>query len=378
MFNFTDRELEFAITSLGMSVSSFAEYMNVEVQKVYKLMKEKGIKADRKKCLFDKGTIYNIEELAEHFDMPLELVEEGYRQFNTRYKLITFEEAVKQVVKENKNPTQLAEELGCSRQNIHKILTKYGIYDMLPKADDGRRSVSLLKLNQKGKEIEQLYLDGKSVDYISEQLGVNRVYVYDYLKENFLYENRNNVDIDIDEFIDLYLQGFNCVEIAKKMDVNVSTLYNRIKAEGIKEYEFYKNMKVVDLDRDSIYDMYVNQNMTVESIAEEVGLSKDTVYAYMVREGIFKRIRNFNYMEYIILKDLGYSDEDIAKEFKINKETYDIAKIKNRHKIELINKIMELKNSGVSAQDISVELDMPYNNVLYYIRKFNTKMDKYV
>lgn len=378
MFKFTNRELEFAVNELGMSVSSFADYMHIDVQKVYKLMKENEIKANRKKCLFDKGVIYNIEELAEHFDMPLELVAEGYRQFNTRYKLITFEDAVRMVIKENKNPTQIAEELGCSRQNIHAILNKYGIYDMLPKAEDGRRSVSLLKIKQRSKDIEEMYLKGKSVYDISEEIGVSHIYIYKYLKDNFLYENRNNVEIDLEEFVDLYLQGFNCVEIAEEMGVNVNTLYNRLKTEGIKDYDFYKNMTVVELDRDTIYDMYVNKNMSVQKIADEVGLGVNTLYGYMVREGIFRRIKNFKYMEYVILKDLGYNDDEIADKFKINKETYEIAKIKNRDKIELISKIMELKNSGMSAYDIGVEMNMYYPNVLYYIREFNTRMKKYI
>ncbi len=237
---------------------------------------------------------------------------------------------------------KIAEELGVSINTVYKdvgFLRETGrIKGKVNKREE--------KVNIRRERVAKLYKEGKTEKEIAEILGISFNTVQKditYLIKNGIIEPK--ITIRRKKVARLYEEGKNKVEISKELGVSVSTVNKDIKyliENGFIEDQETKKKTIQDR-REKVLVLY-NQGNTVIKIAEELGVSTNTVY---------KDVR--------FLKETGRIKGKEDREDRKNKKQ----KVNKRE--EKANtrreRIAILYNRGESVRQISEDLGVPISTV---------------
>lgn len=100
--------------------------------------------------------------------------------------------------------------------------------------------------------------------------------------------NHNYIVIDRDKLYQLYVIEKKTVrECAKIFGVGKNVINNRAKEYGFYERKTGKNnYNYVEVDLDKLYDLYVNQKMTIEQCSKELGCSGSVIWSRLHKFGI--------------------------------------------------------------------------------------------
>ena len=95
--------------------------------------------------------------------------------------------------------------------------------------------------------------------------------------------------IDIEKMVDMYVnQKTKAAEIGKKLNINQSTVYNKLKQLGVKMRTSTESL-TKELDIVKLEDLYVNQKMSCPAIAKIIEASASTIYKNLKILGIPRR-----------------------------------------------------------------------------------------
>jgi predicted transcriptional regulator len=93
----------------------------------------------------------------------------------------------------------------------------------------------------------------------------------------------------------------------------------------------------------------------------------------MVRHQIIRDWGAFEPMNYVVLKHLGKTDEEIAKIFDISPDTLELALKKKRKRIQTITTIIDLKSQHRSSKEIANAVGYSINKVYADTTRYRVK-----
>jgi len=93
--------------------------------------------------------------------------------------------------------------------------------------------------------------------------------------------------LDNDAIRDMYEKGMTQPQIAEKLGTNPVTISNRLNSMGVKRRPRGRQVSQVSQElKDVIYDMYVNENLGGDKIAEKLDITQHKVYSTLKSLGI--------------------------------------------------------------------------------------------
>jgi transposase-like protein/predicted transcriptional regulator len=205
--------------------------------------------------------------------------------------------------------------------------------------------------------IVKLYFEGVSYSKISILLKIKRDNVKNILKEkNIWIENRDKLkkefnDVEINDIITKYNEGFSLEKIGKIYNVSKTPIKNIIKNEGLLREGRSDGVKI-DLSNEQIEkinNLYLNEYKNSSDIGQELNLSKSFIDKYLklsnirrtksegVSVGLVRRYRDISYGEFL----------KIENNFKKYKN--DVMKITNQQPINELANYEKRGNSGVNG-----------------------------
>jgi len=143
-------------------------------------------------------------------------------------------------------------------------------------------------------------------------------------------------DLDNDLIKQLYNQGFTGRDIGKRLGVNRSTIYDRLKQMGVEVrpphgiHAVGGKAPLIDLDDDLIKQLY-SQGYTTREIAKQLGTGHTTILKHLKQMGverrpasppipldneIIKQMYEDGFSSYEIAEELGVSNKTILKRLK--------------------------------------------------------------
>lgn len=131
-------------------------------------------------------------------------------------------------------------------------------------------------------------------------------------------------------------------------------------------------MKNIQIDRDVLYDLYITQNMSTKQIGAIVGVSKATIQSKLVKYGIVKDKQNI--FKTIHKDNKYYIDKDTIYDLYIkqNKSVEEVAKILNVSKFTITDR---LKRYGIKKDKDAVKLQTEKNNLEKYGTKYPVQLN---
>ena len=131
-------------------------------------------------------------------------------------------------------------------------------------------------------------------------------------------------------------------------------------------------MKNIQIDRDVLYDLYITQNMSTKQIGAIVGVSKATIQSKLVKYGIVKDKQNI--FKTIHKDNKYYIDKDTIYDLYItkNKSVEEVAKILDVSKFTITDR---LKRYGIKKDKDAVKLQTEKNNLEKYGTKYPVQLN---
>ena len=131
-------------------------------------------------------------------------------------------------------------------------------------------------------------------------------------------------------------------------------------------------MKHIQIDRDVLYDLYITQNMSTKQIGAIVGVSKATIQSKLVKYGIVKDKQNI--FKTIHKDNKYYIDKDTIYDLYIkqNKSVEEVAKILNVSKFTITDR---LKRYGIKKDKDAVKIQTEKNNLEKYGTKYPAQLN---
>ena len=122
-------------------------------------------------------------------------------------------------------------------------------------------------------------------------------------------------------------------------------------------------MKHIQIDRDVLYDLYITQNMSAKQIGAIVGVSKATIQSKLVKYGIVKDKQNI--LKTIHKDDKYYIDKDTIYDLYItkNKSVEEVAKILDVSKDTILRRLKKYK---IKKARSNVQLQIEKRNLDVY------------
>ena len=314
---------------------------------------------------------------------------------------------VARLYQEGKSQREIAEELQVTTNVVYldlkKLLSDGIIKKGTMKTDAEKRHENIQK---RRKQVARLYQEGKSQREIAEELQVTTNVVYLDLKKllsDGIIQKRNRIGENPrirerrKQVAKLYNKGKRTEEIAKKVQVSVSTVLSDIKQllnDGIieKRNRIEKNPRIKER-RKQVARLY-REGKTQKEIAEELQVSVSTVLSdikQLLNDGIIEKRNRTEENSRIKerrkqvarLYNEGKRKKEIAQELQVSIDTVNVdiqelikngivqeLKKGNAKKVEERRKeVARLYNEGKSRREIVQELQVSVGTVTMDIQK---------
>lgn len=186
---------------------------------------------------------------------------------------------------------------------------------------------------------------------------------------------------DVAEIKQALADGVSQTELSEKYNVVISTI-NKISRcdnwawvredlnDRIKNFEQEKK----DARNQKMREMYLN-GMTAKAIARELNCQAATVTAN-IRDLVDARQIEHERLKRDVAKDFfaGVPREEIIKKYGISKTSYVryTTEAYNEKKRETIDKVIEMRKSGMMVKDIAKELNLHRTTVTEYCKKYGS------
>ena len=132
-------------------------------------------------------------------------------------------------------------------------------------------------------------------------------------------------------------------------------------------------MNHIQIDRDVLYDLYITQNMSAKQIGAIVGVSKATIQSKLVKYGIVKDKQNI--LKTIHKDDKYYIDKDTIYDLYItkNKSVEEVAKILDVSKDTILRR---LKKYQIKKERANVQLQIEKRNLDVYGVRYTSQFEE--
>ena len=132
-------------------------------------------------------------------------------------------------------------------------------------------------------------------------------------------------------------------------------------------------MNHIQIDRDVLYDLYITQNMSAKQIGAIVGVSKATIQSKLVKYGIVKDKQNI--LKTIHKDDKYYIDKDTIYDLYItkNKSVEEVAKILDVSKDTILRR---LKKYQIKKERANVQLQIEKRNLDEYGVRYTSQFEE--
>lgn len=172
---------------------------------------------------------------------------------------------------------QMMDKLGISAGSLDYRMSKFGL---------SKNKVKKKKLTKE--LLEDMYLNKKMTcqqiaDTLNETCGVINWYLYKY---DLLRKGKIRLDIDLDQFIDLYESGMTLMDMAKELGCCYATIRNYVDALGIEKRPIKFNYLQ---HKELLYEMYVVKKMSLTMISKAIHWPKSKIRTALVECGIPRR-----------------------------------------------------------------------------------------
>lgn len=173
---------------------------------------------------------------------------------------------------------QTAHRLGISPQTVHAYRKKFGI-------PARKRKITIPY------EMLQKFQSGElTVKEISKMTGTDISVIYDRLKEHGIRPPGRRIDLPRDMLVKMYVdEKMAADQIADRMGVGKHLVYRNLERYGIPKRPTNSEKRMAEPDKQTLEQMYVQGRMTVPDIGRELGCSKYTVYRCLEKHGIRRR-----------------------------------------------------------------------------------------
>ena len=190
---------------------------------------------------------------------------------------------------------------------------------------EGRRKI--VSDNQY-EEIKELYLSGFSSHKIASLFNVDKATIIKILKLQDVKIRNNNLNINKQEFEELvrdYKSGFSLRELAKRYNCSSTGLKEYLVNKGVNIKDKYSILKD-EVAQEKLINDYLDGKKKISELQSEYHCSYATLLKVLSLHGINKGKKHFKMtneecLEAIKLFNLGYSVQNIARHFEVDKCT---------------------------------------------------------
>ncbi len=280
-----------------------------------------------------KGYIYKITNKVNgmsYIGQTRYTVEFRWRQHQHKKDGCYFHNALHKYGVENFTVETL-EECEVSKLNEREIfyIAKYNTFDKgynLTIGGDGRRKIVT---DNQYDEIKELYLSGFSNNKIATLYNVDKATIVKILKiQGVKIIESKCISINNQEFLELvadYKNGFSLKELSKRYDCDPKVLKSYLIRKGIDVRNKYSILDNEKAQNEVIKD-YLDTNSTLKEVLQEHHISFNTFKKILSIHGISQGKKHFKIsekesLEAIGLFNQGYTIQNIARHFKVNKCT---------------------------------------------------------
>ena len=171
---------------------------------------------------------------------------------------------------------QIADKYGISSSTIQYRLKKNGV-KLRPRG--GKKRIDLPM-----EEIISEYESGLSTYQLGEKYGVDDSTIYKRLKENGvkLRSCGGKINLPMKEIISEYQSGLSALKLAEKYGVGDSTIYKRLEENGVK---LRPRDSEIDLPMEEIISEY-ESGMSTAQLGEKYGVVKSTIGRKLKENGV--------------------------------------------------------------------------------------------
>ena len=232
-------------------------------------------------------------------------------------------------------------------------------------------------------EVIRLYKDGKySIKEIAAMAGTSKQNVYLIIKNNGVEkrtdERTREKEIQAEIARKLYLyENLTPRQISKKIDRTLEWVNNTLEDLGL-IIQIRKKPRL-KISADELADLYINQNLSAQKIANLYGIEKSCVYGKLLKSDIKKGSRNALKLSKEELEDMfinkDMSAKQIAEHFKVNLTLINSRifkhQIKKKSKEPCVSviEVERLLDSGLSQHAIAQLLGVSQSSVSIAARK---------
>ena len=380
--------------SLGVSVGTVNRYIK-ELREEGKIQtaseREKELK-ERVLELYNQGL--EIKEIAKSLKVPVgsinvctrKLKKEGIIQSRGLIKNIEKEKAKEKILKlynSKAGTEEIAKALNISLPTMYRYIREL--------REEGKFQGIKKKEERKEKTLE-LYNQGIEVKEIAKRLNVTVETINTYIKEleeEGRVEKRKTLrktskkEENKEKILELYNQGLEIKEIAKRLNISDTTIYKYIKElkeEG--RIQKRKTLAKKDINKEETLELY-NSKMKVKEIAKKLNVSVVTIRTYIKELKEEGKVQNNGKEERkeeaLELYNQGLEIKEISKRLNVTavtintyiKELIEEGRIEERKNLKQRKKeeVLRLYNQGIETKEIAKKLNLAYSTIHRYIRE---------
>ena len=175
--------------------------------------------------------------------------------------------------------------------------------------------------------------------------------------------------------VELFKAGNKTSEIAKAVELTPQRINQILKEEGLKEYDFDYSPKITDQLAGLILSLH-KQGENATDIAKAVNLTPPAIRSFLKKEDLTPNIKIVNRERPCIICGVSftpvYSDGVKKDKYKTCsdecKRTH-ISNLKTKYKQEDVDRVIELKNSGIGNSEICKMTGVDINKVKEIVNK---------
>ena len=245
---------------------------------------------------------------------------------------------------------------------------------------------------EKAKEkILKLYNSKAGTEEIAKALNISLPTMYRYireLREEGKFQGIKKKEERKEKTLELYNQGIEVKEIAKRLNVTVETINTYIKEleeEGrVEKRKTLRKTSKKEENKEKILELY-NQGLEIKEIAKRLNISDTTIYKYikeLKEEGRIQKRKtlakkDINKEETLGLYNSKMKVKEIAKKLNVSvvtirtyiKELKEEGKVQNNGKEERKEEALELYNQGLEIKEIAKRLNVTSVTINTYIKE---------
>lgn len=197
-------------------------------------------------------------------------------------------------IQERKSISEIAHEFGVADSSVRVYLDKYGLLDE-------REDIHIDDLDYDVPE-EEPWKDEELLRLLYVEHDVSTLQIAEWLGcvANTVITWLRKYDIEVDqryhekpsrvELRRLYHErGYSALRIGRELDVGRTTVYNWLKEYDIERKDSSDYVNSVVKDKERMTEMYVEREMSINEIADEIRSSEQTVKEWLMRHGISLR-----------------------------------------------------------------------------------------